>query len=62
MLSEVARNGGAEAVINLALRYPNAFHLSTEDEMQMIGEIGKISTAKEASKRLQTPNFRWFTN
>jgi hypothetical protein len=48
MLSETARNGGAEAVINLALRYPNAFHLSTEDEMQMIGEIGKISPAKEA--------------
>jgi hypothetical protein len=48
MLIEAVREGGAEAVINLGLRYPNAFHLSTEDEIQMIGEIGKISAAKEA--------------
>jgi len=46
MLSEAAKKGGGEEVINLALRYPNAFHLPTENEMQMIGEIGKLSTAK----------------
>jgi hypothetical protein len=46
MLSEAAKKGGGEEIINLALRYPNAFHLPTENEMQMIGDIGKISTAK----------------
>lgn len=46
MLSEVAKRGGGEDVINLALRYPNAFHLPTEEEMSLIGNIGKLSTAK----------------
>jgi hypothetical protein len=46
MLSEAAKKGGGAEVVNLALRYPNAFHLPTENEMQMIGEIGKISNAK----------------
>lgn len=48
MLSEAARAGGGEAVVNLALRYPNAFHLLTENEMQMIGEVGKTSGSKNA--------------
>jgi hypothetical protein len=46
MLSEAAKKGGGDAVIKLALAFPNAFHLATEDEMQMIGDIGKISKAK----------------
>lgn len=46
LLSEAAKKGGGEGVVNLALRYPNAFHLPTENEMQMIGNIGKISSAK----------------
>ena len=46
MLSEAAKKGGGEGVIDLALRYPNAFHLPTENEMQMIGDIGKISNAR----------------
>jgi hypothetical protein len=48
MLSEAARDGGGEAVVNLALRYPNAFHLPTTDEMRMIGEVGKTSGSKTA--------------
>lgn len=46
MLSEAAKKGGGEEVISLALRYPNAFHLLTEEEMSLIGNIGKISKAK----------------
>jgi hypothetical protein len=48
MLSEAARAGGGEAVVNLALRYPNAFHLPTENEMRMIGEVGRMSGSKKA--------------
>lgn len=44
--SEAARKGGTEEMIRLALRYPNAFHLLTEEELEMIGDIGKLSKAK----------------
>lgn len=47
MLSQAARRGGAEEVFKIGLKYPNAFHLFTEDELQMIGTIGRISKAKK---------------
>ena len=43
--SLAARRGGREELIKLALRYPNAFHYLTENELEMIGTIGKMSTA-----------------
>jgi hypothetical protein len=46
MLSEAAKKGGGEAVVKLALEFPNAFHLATENEMRMIGDVGKLSLAK----------------
>ncbi|MDQ4121862.1 MAG: hypothetical protein M3209_10505 [Acidobacteriota bacterium] len=44
--SQAANRGGSEAMIKLSLRYPNAFHLLTEEELEMIGDIGKLSKAK----------------
>lgn len=49
VLSQAARKGGSEEIVKLALRYPNAFHLLSEEEMQMIGDAGKLSKAKENS-------------
>lgn len=46
LCSESSRNGGGAAILKLALRYPNAFHLLTEEELEMIGGIGRRSTAK----------------
>jgi hypothetical protein len=47
--SAASRKNGREEMIKLALRYPNAFHLLTEDELEMIGDIGKLSQAKSDS-------------
>lgn len=49
LLSEASRKSGNEAVLNLALRYPNAFHMYTEDEIKMIEVIGKMSSAPKNS-------------
>lgn len=43
--SRASRRGGAEAMIKLALRYPNAFHLLTEEQLEMMGDIGRRSEA-----------------
>jgi hypothetical protein len=47
--SRASRSGAGEEMIRLALRYPNAFHLLTEDELEMIGDIGKTSKARTES-------------
>lgn len=44
LLSNAARAGGADSAVALGLRYPNAFHMYTEDELRMIGDIGRLST------------------
>lgn len=44
--SAASRKGGREAMVKLALRYPNAFHLLTEEELEMIGDIGRMSRAR----------------
>lgn len=46
LCSAASRKGGREELIKLALRYPNAFQLLTEEELEMIGDIGKISKAR----------------
>lgn len=45
MLSEASRKKADDAVVKLALRFPNAFQMETENEMEMINRIGKISSA-----------------
>src|SRR5262249_36016150 len=45
MLSTAARSGGLPSVLVLAKRYPNAFHMYTEEEFAFIADAGKTSTA-----------------
>lgn len=47
LLSRAVRSGGPDAVLALGRRHPNAFHMYTEGELQMIGDIGRISMAAE---------------
>ena len=46
LLSASARSGGRSAVIELARRYPNAFHMYTESEFEMIADAANVSNAR----------------
>ena len=46
LLSRFARTRGREAALALGLRHPNAFHMYTVEELRMIGDIGRVSTAQ----------------
>ncbi|HEX6066055.1 MAG TPA: hypothetical protein VFZ04_17600, partial [Longimicrobiales bacterium] len=46
-VSDAVRRGQPGAAFQLGLRYPNAFHMYTEDELRMIDDIAAISTAKQ---------------
>jgi len=48
MLSDASRSGGFQSVLALAKRYPNAFHMYTEEEFAFIADAGKTSTAPTA--------------
>jgi hypothetical protein len=48
MLSDALRSGGLQSVVALAKRYPNAFHMYTEEEFAVIADAGKTSTAPTA--------------
>jgi GNAT superfamily N-acetyltransferase len=45
LLSQAARSGGSDAVMRLALRYPNAFHMYTEEELHFIADAARTSNA-----------------
>ncbi len=46
LLSRVVRSGAADGAFRTGLRFPNAFHMYTEEELRMIDRIGAMSTAK----------------
>lgn len=48
LLSAAARRGGRDSVLALGRRFPNAFHMYTEDELEMIGDIGRASNDRIA--------------
>jgi hypothetical protein len=41
--SRAARDGGRPAMLKLGQRYPNAFHLYTESQLDMLADIGSMS-------------------
>ena len=45
LVSQAARRHGTAGVLDLARRYPNAFHMYTESEFDMIGRVAQLSTA-----------------
>jgi hypothetical protein len=46
-LSQAVRGGKPDGAFRLGLRFPNAFHMYTEEELRMIDRVGAISNAKK---------------
>jgi hypothetical protein len=47
LLSRSVRSRAPDGAFRLGLRFPNAFHMYTEEELRMIDHIAAISTAKK---------------